>query len=93
MFEVAGNPNFQRLRVEISTGMGFTGIAVAWLGGLNPLGVIVTSIFFAGILAGGVEIQAAQLPVTTVDLFNGAILFFVLLAEFFLRYKLEWRRR
>ncbi|MFW9944326.1 MAG: ABC transporter permease, partial [Candidatus Sifarchaeia archaeon] len=41
-----------RLRPEISTGLGFTGIVVAWLGGLNPIGVLVSSVFFAGILAG-----------------------------------------
>jgi simple sugar transport system permease protein len=91
--EVAGNPNLYRLRMEISTGLGFTGIAVAWLGGLNPLGVIVSSLFFAALLAGGIEIQSAGLPFGVVDLFNGAILFFVLVAEFFLRYKAEWRVR
>ncbi len=89
--EVAGNPNFYRLRPELSRFLGFTGIAVAWLGGLNPIGVLVSSLFFAGLLAGGVRIQAAGLPVTVVDLFNGAILFFVLLAEFFIRNKIEWR--
>jgi ABC-type uncharacterized transport system permease subunit len=89
--EVAGNPNFYRLRPELSRFLGFTGIAVAWLGGLNPLGVLVSSIFFAGLLAGGVRIQGAGLPVSVVDLFNGAILFFVLVAEFFLRYRIEWR--
>ncbi|MHA1959332.1 MAG: ABC transporter permease [Candidatus Thorarchaeota archaeon] len=89
--EVAGNPNFYRLRPELSRFLGFTGIAVSWLGGLNPLGVLVSSIFFAGLLAGGVRIQGAGLPVSVVDLFNGAILFFVLIAEFFLRYTIEWR--
>ena len=89
--EVAGNPNFYRLRPELSTFLGFTGIAVAWLGGLSPLGIIVSALFFAGILAGGVRIQAAGLPVSVVDLFNGAILFFVLLTEFFLRNEIEWR--
>jgi simple sugar transport system permease protein len=89
--EVAGNPNFYRLRPELSTSLGFTGIAVAWLGGLSPLGIIVSSLFFAGLLAGGVRIQAFGLPVSVVDLFNGAILFFVLLTEFFLRNEIEWR--
>ncbi|MFW9975335.1 MAG: ABC transporter permease [Candidatus Thorarchaeota archaeon] len=87
--EVAGNPNLYRLRMEISTGLGFTGIAVAWLGGLNPLGVIVSSLFFAALLAGGIEIQSAGLPFGVVNLFNGAILFCVLLTEFFLRYTAE----
>ena len=87
--EVAGV--FARLRPELSTGLGFKGIVVAWLGGLNPIGIIVSSVFFAGLLAGGVEIQIAGLPVTVIDMFNGSILFFVLLAEFFMRYKVEWR--
>jgi simple sugar transport system permease protein len=91
--EVAGNPNLYRLRMEISTGLGFTGIAVAWLGGLNPLGVIVSSLFFAALLAGGIEIQSAGLPFGVVNLFNGAILFFVLVTEFFLRYTAEVRFR
>jgi len=91
--EVAGNPNLYRLRMEISTGLGFTGIAVAWLGGLNPIGVIVSALFFAGLLAGGVEIQSAGLPFGVVNLFNGAILFFVLVTEFFLRYTIEGRLR
>ncbi len=91
--EVAGNPNLYRLRMEISTGLGFTGIAVAWLGGLNPLGVIVSSLFFAALLAGGIEIQSAGLPFGVVNLFNGAILFCVLLTEFFLRYTAEVKVR
>ncbi|MGD9394887.1 MAG: ABC transporter permease [Candidatus Thorarchaeota archaeon] len=91
--EVAGNPNLYRLRMEISTGLGFTGIAVAWLGGLNPLGVIISSLFFAALLAGGIEIQSAGLPFGVVNLFNGAILFFVLVAEFFLRYTAEVKLR
>ena len=90
--EVAGNPNFYRLRPELSRFLGFTGIAVAWLGGLNPLGIILSALFFAGLLAGGVRIQASGLPVSVVDLFNGAILFFVLLTEFFLRNEIEWRK-
>ncbi|MCK5389341.1 MAG: ABC transporter permease [Candidatus Thorarchaeota archaeon] len=88
--EVAGNPNFYRLRPELSRFMGFTGIAVAWLGGLNPLGIIVSALFFSGLLAGGVIVQVSGLPVSVVDLFNGSILFFVLIAEFFIRNKIEW---
>ena len=89
--EVAGNPNFYRLRPELSQFLGFTGIAVAWLGGLSPLGILVSSLFFAGLLAGGVRIQATGLPVSVVDLFNGAILIFVLLTEFFMRNEIKWR--
>jgi simple sugar transport system permease protein len=89
--EVAGNPNFYRLRPELSRFLGFTGIAVAWLGGLNPIGIIISSLFLAGLLAGGIRIQVSGLPVSVVDLFNGSLLFFVLVAEFFIRNKIEWR--
>ena len=89
--EVAGNPNFYRLRPELSRFLGFTGIAVAWLGGLNPIGIVISALFFAGLLAGGIRIQVSGLPVSVVDLFNGSLLFFVLIAEFFIRNKIEWR--
>ena len=84
-----------RLRLGITTGYGYTGIAVAWLGALNPIGILVSSFFFAGLMTGAVALEAAGLPFSSdamVDLFNGSILFFVLIAELFLRYTIEWRR-
>lgn len=88
--EVAGNQF--RLRIGFPSGYGFSAIAVAWLGMLNPLGIMLSSLFFAGLLVGGLAIQiSAGLPATTMSLFNGVILLFVLLAEFFTRYRLELR--
>jgi simple sugar transport system permease protein len=86
--EIAGN----QLRLTTnSPGYGFTAIVVAYLGGLNPLGIIFSALFFAAILAGGVAINLTGLPVTALDMFAGIILFFVLLSEFFFRYTLKWR--
>jgi simple sugar transport system permease protein len=91
--ELAGNQNNLRLRPGISTGYGFTAIAVAWLGGLNPMGIFFSALLFAGLLTGNLPIQGKfGLPKTTVDLLNGSILFFVLISEFLLRYTINRRR-
>lgn len=74
----------------ISSGYGFTAIIVAWLAKLNPLYVIVSGLFFAGILVGGDAIQISLgLPVATVDVFNGLILFALIAGDFFLKNKIN----
>ncbi|WP_455140181.1 ABC transporter permease [Candidatus Hodarchaeum mangrovi] len=85
--EVAGNS--LRLGVK-SQGYGFTGIAVAYLGGLNPLGIIVSALFFAALKVGGLALTG--IPSTVLQLFSGIIIFFVLLSEFFFRFTLKTRR-
>ena len=76
-----------------SPGFGFTSIAVAYLGGLNPIGILISALFFSALSIGGNAIKLTQgLPGTALDLFSGVILFFVLLAEFFFRYTIKWRR-
>jgi simple sugar transport system permease protein len=91
--QLAGNESNFRLRPGISTGYGFTAIAVAWLGGLNPLGIFFSALLFAGLLTGNLPIQGKfGLPKTTVDLLNGSILFFVLFSEFLIRFTIKRRR-
>jgi general nucleoside transport system permease protein len=46
-----------KLYEDISPGYGYTAIAVALLARLNPLGVILTGIFFGGLEAGGAAMQ------------------------------------
>ena len=87
--EIAGNQ--QRLTVK-SPGYGFTAIAVAYLGGLNPIGIIISSLFFAALIVGGNAIKLSGLPGTALDMFSGLILLSVLLSEFFFRYTFEFRR-
>ena len=88
--EIAGN----QLRLTPSTpGYGFTAIAVAYLGGLNPIGILISALFFAALIVGGNAIKLTKgLPGTALDMFSGMILFFVLVAEFFFRYTISWRR-
>lgn len=78
----------------ISAGYGFTAIIVAWLARLNPLAVIPTSFLLGGLLVGGDAIQVAmRLPATTVNLFNGVILLFVLGGDLITRYQVSLVRR
>ncbi|PWI49390.1 hypothetical protein CEE45_02320 [Candidatus Heimdallarchaeota archaeon B3_Heim] len=87
--EIAGN----KLRLTVnSAGYGFTAIVVAYLGGLNPIGIIFSALFFAALISGGTAINLTGLPVSALDMFSGIILFYVLLSEFFFRYTIKWRR-
>ncbi|MHA1450302.1 MAG: ABC transporter permease, partial [Candidatus Hodarchaeales archaeon] len=62
--EIAGN----QLRLSThSPGYGFTAIAVAYLGGLNPIGILVSSLFFAALIVGGIVINLSKLPETALD--------------------------
>jgi len=93
--EVAGIHHRLRYPSGISPGYGYTAIIVAWLGRLNPLAVILTSILFGGLLVGGDAIQVALgLPIAVVNVFNGAILLFVMGGDILTRYRIrvEWRR-
>jgi simple sugar transport system permease protein len=74
----------------VSSGYGFTAIIVAWLAKLNPLGAVVSGLLFAGILVGGDAIQISLgLPAATVQVFNGVLLFFLIMGDFFLTRRLR----
>jgi ABC-type uncharacterized transport system permease subunit len=78
----------------ISAGYGFTAIIVAWLAKLNPLAAIVSGLFFAGILVGGDAIQISLgLPAATVQVFNGLLLFFLIMGDTFLGKRLVISRQ
>jgi simple sugar transport system permease protein len=88
--EVAGLHHYLSYPDTISSGYGFTAIIVAWLAKLNPFYVIFSAIFFAGILVGGDAIQISLgLPAATVDIFNGTMLIFLIMGEFFTKNKVR----
>jgi general nucleoside transport system permease protein len=77
------------LSVNVSGGVGFTAIIVAWLSGLSAPIILVASVLFAGLINGGSYIQSAfGIPAAAAQILQGLILFFVLGSEFFVRYKL-----
>ena len=82
--EVAGIHHYLSYPDSISSGYGFTAIIVAWLAKLNPIYVIFSGLFFAGVLVGGDAIQISLgLPAATVDIFNGTMLVFLIMGDFF----------
>ncbi len=77
----------------ISAGYGFTAIIVAWLGRLNPAYTILSGLFFAGIVVGGDAIQMTMgLPAATVQVFNGLILTFLIMGDFFVHHRVTIQR-
>ncbi len=79
-----------RFTPEFLSGYGFSGIITAWLGGINPISLIITNFLYGGLLVGGEYIMINyRLPIGVVDMFNGIILFFVLSGDFFTRYRVK----
>jgi simple sugar transport system permease protein len=89
--EVAGVHH--RLQQHFSVSYGYTGIIVAWLARNHPLAVIPTAFLMAIIFVGAELMQIEfRLPIATVYLFEGIILFAVLGSEMFTEYQLKVRR-
>ncbi len=88
MAEVAGISH--RLQQGLAVGYGFTAIIVAWLGRLNPWGVILVAILLAALLVGGDQIQIVMgLPASVALVLQGAILFFMLGGNVFTTHRLR----
>ncbi len=56
-------------------GMGFNGIAGAFLGGLNPIGAIFSSFFIQNITDGGTSLDTRIYPVQVSDLISAVIIY------------------
>ncbi len=92
--EIAANHKHMTYPDTISAGYGFTGIIVARLAGLDPRFVPLAAVFFAGIIVGGDSIQIAMgLPAATVQVFQGVILAFLVIGEYFVKNSLRLRAR
>lgn len=83
-----------RLFEGLAMGYGFTATTVAWLARLDPLAMILVSFLLGALFVGGDQLQLAMgLPIGTVLIFEGIILFFILGSDFFTRYELEIRHK
>ncbi len=88
MLEVAGP--FQRLAPGFPTNYGFTAIIVAFLGRLNPLGVIFSGIVLAITFVGGEVAQTTiGLPNAAAGIFQAMMLFFLLAGDILVRYRIR----
>jgi simple sugar transport system permease protein len=80
------------LMEALSPGYGYSGIVVAMLGGLHPLGVVLAAFFF-GIINNGAQTMSRMTGVPTylVEVMQGATLLTMLAALLFNDYRLRWR--
>jgi len=80
-----------QLTTNLSPGYGFTAIIVAFLGRLNPLGVVPAGLLLALTYLGG---DAAQinlgLPNAITGIFQGILLFYLLGCDILLNNRLRW---
>ena len=87
ILEAAGP--FGQMVPQFPTGYGYTAIIVAFLGRLNPLGILVASLVLALTYVGGESAQTViGLPSAATGVFQALMLFFLLGVDILVRYRL-----
>ena len=78
---------------DVAAGNGFTAITVAWLSQLNPFAMVFISLIL-GILEKGASTLQTKLaiPASISDIIVGIFLFCMLAGEFFIRFKINFRK-
>jgi len=88
IIEVAGP--IGHLQPDISPGYGFTAIIVAFLGRLNPLGILASGLFLALTFIGGEQAQIAlKIPQDMTGVIQGILLFYVLACDSLILYRIR----
>ena len=81
------------ISVGLAGGRGFTAIIVAWLGKLNPFTMMLVAFFLVFMEKGALEIASQfNLNENASEIITGVLLFFILGCEFFINYRLEFRK-
>jgi general nucleoside transport system permease protein len=88
IIEVAGPVG--HLQPGISPGYGFTAIIVAFLGRLNPIGILIAGLFLALTFIGGENAQISmKVPLDLTKVFQGILLFYVLACDSLILYRIR----
>jgi simple sugar transport system permease protein len=88
IIEVAGP--IGHLQPGFSPGYGFTAIIVAFLGRLNPVGVLIAASFLALTFIGGEQAQISiKVPLDLTKVFQGLLLFYVLACDSLILYRIH----
>lgn len=88
--EVAGLKG--NLTLDLSPGYGYSGIVVAMLAMLNPLGVVLSAIFVAGIFVGADAMsRSAGVPSYIADVMTATALLTMVTAILLARFRIRWR--
>ena len=89
VFELTGAT--KQLNLGFPSGYGFTAIIVAFLGRLNPVGVLVAGIVLAVTYVGGQVAQTTvHIPNSTAGIFQALMLFFILASDILVRYRVRF---
>lgn len=74
-------------------GRGFTAIIVAWMSKFNPFAMVLVSLFLVFMQQGSIQIASQfGLNENASDIITGILLFFLIGCEFFINYRLEFRK-
>jgi simple sugar transport system permease protein len=86
--EVAGLKGY--LTLDLSPGFGYTGIAVAMLAQLHPIGVVVSAVFLAGIYVGADSMgRAVNIPTYLADVLVACSVLAVLVSVMLVRFRIR----
>ena len=78
----------------IAGGQGFTAVLVSWMSKFNPLTMVLSSFLIIFMDRGASEISTSfGLNHSYSDILTGIILFFIIGCEFFISYKLQFRKK
>ena len=92
LFEVTG-PSGQ-ISIDFNVGYGFTAIIVAFLGRLNPVGILFAGLLMALTYIGGdMASTNLQLPSAAIQAFQGMLLFFLLAADVLTNFRIRIGKR
>jgi simple sugar transport system permease protein len=92
LFEVAGPSG--KISIDFASGYGFTAIIVAFLGRLNPIGILLAGLLMALTYIGGELAQfMMNLPKASIQAFQGMLLFFLLAFDLSSNYRLRLAKR
>ena len=87
-----GGVHYQ-VMADLSPGYGYTGIVIAMLARLSPLGVLPAAIFYAAMITGAEGMsRATGVPVFLADVIQGVSLLAMLTALLFTQYRLRVAR-
>lgn len=81
------------LSTELVGGRGFTAVMVSWLAKFNPIVMILTSLLLVFLQIGAKEVATSfYLDEAFSEILTGVILFFIIGCEFFINYKIQFRK-
>ena len=91
LFEVTGPAG--QISIDFASGYGFTAIIVAFLGRLNPFGILLAGLLLALTYVGGNLAEQDGLPAAAIQAFQGMLLFFLLAFDILSNYRIRLARR